>query len=199
MERPFEAAFAGWIVVAVVFWLALMRLLELLSPVAFGVVWAAVYLGAPLVLLLWAISRAIRRRGPWLFVPAVLFAAVVVLASGIFLVQVSAYLNFLAHKTAFDAVVADAKAGRLDRAGSRHGVRYILPFERPDAVVFPWNHDTHGGWIGVAYDEDDCPPKPPPRPEPTKAGEPPMIKNAGRMDERWRISGHYCFSVFRGM
>jgi hypothetical protein len=202
----------AWMGLITLLLLAYGRLLEVLSLDAYSWGFTAAFLAAPVAFLHWCAWELVRR--PRLMWPAllalVLFCASVV--AGIEWVgRPGAYLNLLAHRAEYDRIVADAKAGRLPGLnskdwveGTQNGTRYVLTGADPGGVIFPWDHRPYGGWTGVIYDEEDCPPRPPSPPSPpppphTGPGDPPVMKNAGRLDSRFHLSGHYCFTSFGGM
>ncbi|MFZ5719749.1 MAG: hypothetical protein ACOY5Y_09840 [Pseudomonadota bacterium] len=185
--------------VVLAFWLASSRLVEVLGKDVF---WAgAAVLGfVPLALIVWAIGRAVRRTGSWVAVGAVVGAWIALAVAAIPLARAGVYLNFWSHRAAYDAVVADLKAGRIaDRSsGSRHGVRYHTPDMRQGSVGFVWYWDFDIGQ-GVAYDEVDCPRQPTtPPPERSEAAaqsdgaDPPVMKHAGSFYS-FHLGGHYCY------
>lgn len=73
-----------------------------------------------------------------------------------------ARLNFERHRPAYEAVIADAKAGRLvpNAAGWVEGERDNVPFryraDRPGTVEFAWARGPMA--CGVRYDESVCTP-----------------------------------------
>lgn len=153
----FERAFLAWGVIALAFWLGITRVLEVMGK-GMALAWLALFLLAPLALIVWAIRRAATQAGKWAIVGAVVVAWAVLVAAGIPLYRASVYLNFWSHRAAYDAVVADMKAGRLaaQREGVRHGVKYNSPMMRSGDVGFLWYWDFDVGQ-GVYYDETECP------------------------------------------
>jgi hypothetical protein len=170
---------------------------------AMGPSFLLVYLVAPAILLLWslwALVQAPRTAWPG---PLVLMAFCAAFVLGAQPLSVAgAWVGLATHRAAYDRMVREAQAGRLDwrvDGGKHDGIRYGFVDGPKKVLVFPWDHDPYGGWIGVVHDEQDCPPRPPPPPPPQVPGVPPFIKNAGRFDQRFHVSGHYCLSVFTGM
>ena len=98
--------------------------------------------------------------------------AVALIVAGIPLFQASIYINFWAHRGAYDAVVAAARA-----AGRPAG-----------AIAFSWN-----AGMGVTYDEALCPPKAVPPTESRDEAGRPAVKQAGKLGSLMPLSGHYCF------
>lgn len=177
-----------WILATLTITLAGPRLAEWLPSVALGVLIVLFYGAWPLALAGWSLWRR-----HWLAALGVVLAGVG-LTYGMFGVALAGcYLNFLAHKPAYDRIVDDAKAGNLSgRAtvyglrGRRSGVEFIV--EAPSAVTFPWSHDQ-GSFLGITYDEAKCP-RPPPKP-PVKG-----MKHAGALGTSLRLNGHYCLVTF---
>ena len=139
-DRPFAAALLVWVLASVGFWLAYYPLMERLTPGALAILGVGVLVGAPLILLAWAVWRAARRQGGWIAAPAVVMAAVSMIGSGLILERVSAYLNFQAQKADYDAAVA--RAG----ASAAKGPILFLWQERPNLLV------------GVVHDPAGCEP-----------------------------------------
>ncbi len=85
-----------------------------MSAIAFKVLTAALGAGA-VALIIWSVVRfASRPRTAWLNSLAVLAAFGLSVGLGAPLADAGLYLNFLRHKSAYDRIVADAKAGRLE-------------------------------------------------------------------------------------
>lgn len=202
----------AWMALVVFVALAYGPLLEVLSSDAVSWGGLLVLFGAPAALLPWSLWALIRRpRSAWPAPAGLLLFCAAFVFGGDKPWIAGGWLNLMRHRVAYDAVVADAKAGRLPGAGSdrwvegsRGGVDYIVAAWSPTTVIFPWHRNPYGGgWIGVTYDEEDCPPHPPPPPAPfvpePGEGDPPTLKNAGRLDQRFHLTGRYCFTYFGGM
>jgi hypothetical protein len=166
------------------------RLLEWTPNVVIGVVVVLFYGICPLALLGW---NAWRHR--WLVALNVVLATAILFAGVNRVAVAGSYLNFLAHKPVYDRVVQEAKGGTLSGRsdehgffrGRRSGVKFTFLAEALPAVMFPWS-DKHGSFLGVVYDEADCP-RPPPKPPI------PGLKQAGSIGLSLRLSGHYCLLI----
>lgn len=193
----FGRALSAWIVVALAFELGITRVLEVLGK-GMALVWLALLVLAPLSLMIWALKRVTQKTGTWRGAGAVVATWISVAAAGFPLSRASVYLNFWSHRAAYDAVVADFRAGRLNPGpGRRHGVEYNATASGYISFAWYWDFDIGQG---IAYDEANCPPRPPPAPPPPTpaAGpgepDPPTIKNAGTFHaDEYRLGGHYCF------
>lgn len=196
----------GWMGLTLLVVLTFAAWLPILPFAALGPALLAIYLVAPAGLLIWSVWAAIRRPrtawpGPLLLVA---FCGSFVLSAQK-LAVVGAYVGLIAHRSAYDAIVRDTKAGQLAvQSGARRwverrrgSVRYVASL--PEFIAFPLDHDPYGGWIGILYDDHDCPPNPAPPAEQVGPGGIPVLKNAGRLDQRFHLADHYCLSVFNGM
>lgn len=194
----FGRALSAWIVVALGFELGVSRVVEALGK-GMALLWLAVLVMAPLALTVWALVRVTDKTGTWRVVGAVIVTWIAVGAAAFPLHRASVQLNFWSHRSAYDAVVADMKAGRLPPgSGRRHGVQYNAPMMTAGDVGFVWFWEYDIG-EGVIYDETSCPRKPslpslpqPRQPSSSVEGDPPKIKAAG-LGHEFHLGGHYCY------
>lgn len=197
-RSKFGRALSIWIITALAFELSVSRIVEVLGK-GMALLWLGVLVVAPLALTVWALARVTDRTGTWSAVGAVVVTWIAVLMAAFPLHRASVQLNFWSHRAAYDAVVADMKAGRLEQgSGRRHGVKYDAPWMTGNDVGFAWFWEYDIG-EGVMYDEEACPrrptpPLPPPPPPPPRTlgdPEPPTIKSAG--GNGFHLGGHYCY------
>ncbi len=143
-------------------------LAEQLPTAPVGLLLAVLFTVAPLVLLIWALVVMMREPVSGWIAPAMLlgFAGAMVPAAQP-LIDAGRRVNFESHRSAYEALIADAKAGRLGgRAlggdwveGRRDGVHYRYKTTDPTFMEFLWLDDGlyYGG---VNYDETPCRPQP---------------------------------------
>jgi hypothetical protein len=186
----------AWMAIALISALGFARLMELLPGRAFSAVLVALYVAAPLVLLVWSIAAVLGRpHANWPALVALLLFCGVFVAANEALFDASIDLNFLSHRSAYDRIVADARRGRLGGVpdpsghvtGERDGVRYSFLSARTLNLQFDWSRDS-AMILTVVYDEQACPE----RPAPSKAsppGLPPAVRDASFPRH---LSGHYC-------
>jgi hypothetical protein len=165
-RTPLGAALAAWMVVTLGALLGGWRIAEtspsgVLAGLALGL-----GVGAPAGLLVWSLWAMLRDPVTgWLAPAALLFFLGALVPAWRPLADAGMRMNFDAHRATYDAIVADAKAGRLRPdphgwvAGERDGVRFRYRADRPGEVQFAWVRD---GLLdaGVRYDEIPCRPTP---------------------------------------
>lgn len=165
-RTPLGAALVAWMVVTIGALVGAWRIAET-SP--FGVVIGlALGLGvaAPGGLLVWSLWAMMRDPVTgWLAPAGLLFFLGGLVPAWRPLVDIGMRLNFDNHRATYEAVVADAKAGRLQPnrhgwvVGERDGVRFRYRADRPGEVQFSWVRDDLLA-AGVRYDEIPCTPTP---------------------------------------
>jgi hypothetical protein len=159
-------------------------------------------------LLLWCLWRLIRSpKSEWVGLTLLIAAATSSVPLAAPLYFSGAYLKLVVMRPTYEALRADAAAGKLNTGkrfvyGSARGVRFFFDSPNPGAITFPWSETPYGGFVGVEYDPEDCPRRPEPpliAPTTADAGEPPQMQGRGRMGEVHPLSGHYCAISFVGM
>jgi hypothetical protein len=162
------AMLAGWMAVAVGLALGWWRLAEIAPLPALAALGVAVFIVAPVGLLIWGFVIMLREPMTGWIAPTALLAfagAFVPLAQP--LSDAGAQLNFEDHRPVYDAIVADVLLKRLTGpvsadgviTGERDGVRYAFRPARPGQVRFKWL-DAGAFEAGVRYDRARCKPSP---------------------------------------
>lgn len=192
----------AWMGLCLLTSLTFVSMIEVVGAKAWPWVLAAVYLGGGLIMLLACAATAVANPRRWWPASVALLAfGVTIVPLTIPLAYAGAWLSFQIHRPAYEAVVTDWKAGRLPShprvpecvQGIAHGVAFSSFMCGQPQVVFPWGRDDAAGFLGVIYDEVDCPRRPPePQPPPPANGEMPMMKNAGKIGSSLHLSGRYC-------
>lgn len=163
-RTPLAAAAAGWMGAVIGVTVASSRLLEVLPDNAAPFVFVGLYLAPIPVLLVWGFWVMLRDPLTGWLAPTVILAfvgAFVPAAPHLFNLGVA--LNFLAHREAYEEIVADVGSGRLaaDPAargwttGVRGEVVYGFQATRRDLVQFTW---SDGAYLAsaVVYDARAC-------------------------------------------
>jgi hypothetical protein len=157
---------AAWMALTVLILLGGWRIAEVAPLGLAAPVVAGLLAVPPIGLLAWGFWHMLREPVTGWIAPSVLlaFCGAMVPAS-LPLADLGARLNFMAHRPAYDAIVADLRAGRLAGyrepdgwiAGARDGVRYRYPPGRSDVIDFVW---TRARLVdaGVRYDAAPCRP-----------------------------------------
>ena len=172
-ERPIwrtglAAALAAWMALVLAALLSVWRLGEVLSFESLLGLGVALFVVAPIALLLLSLLAMLRYPATgWMAPAALLFFAGAMVPAFRPITQQALRLNFAAHRPAYDAIVADAKAGRIAVkpngggwiVGERDGVRFRYRADRPGRIEFGW---TRGQMFeqGVRYDDAPCRPTP---------------------------------------
>jgi len=188
-------ALLAWVGLALVTTLAFARLMELLDEKPLAAVLVTVCLAAPLGLLVcccWKLRGNPRANWPPL---AVLLVSIGVLfaASGP-LFDASVYLNFMAHRPAYDRIIAETSTGELSGpvdangqiVGTRHGVSYQFNPARPRLLQFSWTRDG-ALLLAVYYDEGRCPDQ-----SAKQIRRPGLPAPTLRASYSRHLAGHYC-------
>lgn len=183
--------------------------MELLSHASFGWALFALYLLSPLAILGWCVVRFLSGRRSWIVAFSCVFGWLVLVAGFTLFWKAGAQLNLMTHQSTYDAIVAEARAGQLRTSSSsvfheneRNGARYIVNFDGPGTIAFPWDHDPHGGFLGVVYDTANCPEATTESPQSARRQHEgdenlgPQMKRAGSLGRRHRLKGHYCFLYY---
>lgn len=151
----------GWMGLTLAVALSYGWLMEAFAFEAFGWGLVGIFMIAPVALLAWSLIELVRRpRTSWpALATLLLFCAICVLGAPS-LAIIGGHLKLATHRASYDAIVRDADAGLLPGTGpepswvegKRHGVRYIAAWDGGRIIIFPWDHDPHGGWLGAVYD-----------------------------------------------
>lgn len=165
-RTPLAAALAGWMTLVLSATFAAWRIAEIAPP---GLVAGlALLLGgiAPVGLLVWSLWTMLRDPVTgWMAPAALLFFCGGLIPAERPLADAGMRFNFRAHRPAYEAIVAEAKAGRLRPdpggwvEGVRDGVRFRYRADRPGDIEFPWLHETFVR-AGVRYNDIPCRPSP---------------------------------------
>jgi hypothetical protein len=163
-RTPLAAALAAWMGVTVGALVGAWRIAE--AAPAGVLPGLAVGLGviAPVGLLVWSLWTMLRDPVTgWMAPAALLFFLGAMVPGWRPLADAGMRMNFETHVATYDAIVADAKAGRMRPddygwvRGMRDGVRFRYRADRPGEVEFVWVRD---GLIdaGVRYNDIPCTP-----------------------------------------
>jgi len=169
IERPIwrtrlALALAAWMAMVLAATLAASRLMEVVPDGLAPPLIAAIYVVPPPILLVWSFWYMLREPMTGWLGPTVLMTFV-----GGFvplflpLYDVGVRLNFEARRPAYEAIVADARAGRLVGVagprgwvvGARDDVHFRYRATDPGTVDFVWA-DDYGFKAGVRYDDTPC-------------------------------------------
>lgn len=163
-RTPLAVAIVAWMAMAVSVTLAAARLMEVTPEGSAPIVVAAIYVIPPPLLLGWSFLAMLREPVTGWLAPTVLMAFVggfVPLFQPLY--QAGVRLNFEQRRPAYEAIVADAKAGRLVGVENRRGwvtglsgdIRYRFRPTEPGTVDFIWTR-AYGFRAGVLYDDTPC-------------------------------------------
>ncbi|MCR5878199.1 hypothetical protein [Phenylobacterium sp. J367] len=209
MQNLLPAVFVAWLLILAVWTLCFFVMMQALNHDTFTIFNVTILFAAPLLLLAWGALRIVfgaRRRTATLVVLGAAAVAVGWVVAQPVLLPVAARLNFLRQKPAYEAVVAEFKAGRFGqaRSGKSHGLVWAR-LDSMNAIDFQWSREPptlFPTYFGLVYDEENCPerPAPPPTPVPPydpDGADPPTFKHAGLLGERFHLQGHYCLMFFQ--
>lgn len=161
-RTPLAATLAGWMALVIGLTLGAGRIMEVLPGETLLVLAAGAYLAPVPILLAWSFWAMLREPMTGWLAPTILlaFCGAFVPASRP-LLDAGAWLNFNAHRPAYDAIVAEAARTRAlgdaggSVEGSRNGVRFRYRADRPGEIDFEWARND--AFIeGVRYDDSPC-------------------------------------------
>ena len=158
------AVMVAWMATVVALTLAAPRLVET-APASFApLAIVAIYVVPAPLLLVWSFWTMLREPMTGWLAPTILMTFIGGFVPGFRpLLDAGIRLNFEAHRPAYEAIAADARAGRLVGVsngrgwvlGAREGVRFRYRADDPGVVVFEWI-DAYGFRSGVRYDDTPC-------------------------------------------
>lgn len=163
-RTPLAVAIVAWMVMALSVTLAAARLMEVTPEGSAPIVIAAIYIVPPPLLLGWSFWAMLREPVTGWLAPTVLMTFVggfVPLFQPLF--QTGVRLNFEQRRPAYEAIVADAQAGRLVGVGNPQGwvtgergdIRFRYRPADPGFIDFVWTR-AYGFRAGVLYDDTPC-------------------------------------------
>lgn len=163
-RTPLAVAIVAWMVLACTVTLAAARLMEVTPEGSAPIVITAIYIVPPPLLLGWSFWAMLREPVTGWLAPTVLMTFVggfVPLFHPLY--QAGIRMNFEARRPAYEAIVAEAKAGRLvgvaGRRGWVHGlsgdIRYRYRPTDPGTVDFIWTR-AYGFRAGILHDDTPC-------------------------------------------
>jgi hypothetical protein len=162
------AVMVAWMAVVIGLTLAAPRLVETAPPSFAPIAIVAIYLVPPPLLLVWSFWTMLREPMTGWIAPTLLMTFLGGFVPAFQpLLRTGVRMNFEAHRPAYEAIAADAKAGRLVGAangrgwveGEHGGVRFRYRATDPSFMEFPWV-DRYGLGVGIRYDETPCVPRP---------------------------------------
>lgn len=158
------AALAAWMALVLGATLGAARLMEVTPPVVAPFLIGALYVVAPLILLVWGFWTMLREPMTGWLAPTILMAfagAFVPLATPLY--EAGVHMNFEARRPAYEAIAAEVRDGRIGGlpnprgwiVGERDGVRFrFRPTDR-GMIDFAWAQ-AYGFKAGVRYDDTPC-------------------------------------------
>lgn len=163
-STPLAAALLAWMGLVAVATFAAPRLMEVTPPAVAPFMIASLYVVAPLILLVWSFWTMLREPMTGWLAPTILMAfagAFVPVARPLY--DAGVRLNFDAHRPAYEAIAAEARAGTLGGrpnargwiTGSRDGVRFRHRLTDPGMIDFAWVQ-AYGFKAGIRYDDSPC-------------------------------------------
>ena len=163
-RTPLAVAIVAWMVMAMSVTLAAARLMEVTPEGAAPIVIMAIYVVPPPLLLGWSFWAMLREPVTGWLAPTVLMTFVggfVPLFHPLY--QTGIRLNFEQRRPAYEAIAADAKAGRLVGVANRRGwvtgergeIRFRYRPVDPGMIDFIWTR-AYGFRAGVLYDDTPC-------------------------------------------
>ncbi|MBL8769817.1 MAG: hypothetical protein JNK30_00420 [Phenylobacterium sp.] len=168
-RTPLAMALLAWMGLAIGAIVGVWRGLETLPPgVVLGLA-AGLLVACPVLLLIWSFWTMMRDPVTGWIAPSALLAFLggMVPAWGP-LLDAGVRLNFESHRPTYEAVVADAAAGRLARLSAapggwveedRDGLRFRYRGGRPERIDFIWARNAYIE-AGVRYNARPCRPTP---------------------------------------
>lgn len=161
-RTPLAAALAGWMALVVGLTLGAGRVMEILPGETLLVLAAGTFLTPVPFLLAWSFWAMLREPVNGWLAPTILlaFCGAFVPASRP-LLDAGAWLNFNAHHSTYEAIVAEAARTRAmgdaggSVEGSRNGVRFRYRADRPGEIDFEWSRND-AFEEGVRYDDSPC-------------------------------------------
>ena len=154
----------AWMVMVVTATLAAPRLMEVTPEGMAPVLIAAIFVVPPPTLLVWSFWAMLREPVTGWLAPTVLMAFVggfVPLFPPLF--DAGVRLNFESRRPAYEAIVADVRAGRLGGVANRRGwvggardeIRFRYRAADPGVIDFVWT-SSYGFRVGVRHDDTPC-------------------------------------------
>lgn len=168
-RAPLAMVLLAWMAAAVCTVLGAWRILEALPPVMALGVGVGLLVVAPALLLVWSFWTMMRDPVTGWIAPSALlgFLGGMIPAWGP-LLDTGIRLNFETHRPAYEAIVADGRAGRLVRATTspggwveedRDGLKFRYRGGRPERIDFIWSRNDFLE-AGVRYNAHPCHPTP---------------------------------------
>jgi hypothetical protein len=163
-RTPLAAALAAWMAGTVGATLAVPAILEGAPDGTGLVILAAIFVVPPPILMVWSFWTLLQDPETGWIAPTVLMGFLGAFVPGFQpLLDAGVRMNFETRRPAYEAVVRDARAGRLVGlagpggwiAGESRGVRFRFRPEEPGVVDFVWYRD-YGVRAGVRHDDAPC-------------------------------------------
>lgn len=167
-RTPLAVAIAAWIGLAISMTLGAARLMEVTPEGLAPVLLAAIFVVPPPLLIVWSFWAMMRDPLTGWLAPAALMAfcgAFVPMVSPLY--ETGVRINFEARRPTYEAIVADAKAGRIVGVanargwveGERGEVKFRYRPADPGVIDFVWVR-AYGVRAGVFHDDTPCVAKP---------------------------------------